>query len=132
MQRLSLDKAVIRVRDIARMCRFCDEVLGLPLLLGTPASAIFELGTDARGHTQVVMLIASDLPEAPRHLMLEASAMEFAGTCPKLCRHGARLFDDRTRSAPDCGWRILSCTIPEGHRLQVVSIDPGRCLRPCS
>ncbi|SDM12184.1 hypothetical protein SAMN05661010_03408 [Modicisalibacter muralis] len=127
MQRLSLDKAVMRVRDLVAMQAFCSEVVGLPLLLSSTRSATFELGSDARGHTQVLMLIVGDGVDAPQRLTLETSDDDFPAVCRRLHRHGARLFESENSSAPGCAWRVLSCQAPEGHQLNVVSIDPRRC-----
>lgn len=127
MQRLSLDKAVIRVRDLAAMQTFCNEVLDLPLLLSSTTSATFELGSDARGYTQVLMLIAGDGVDAPSRLTLEISDDDFPAICRQLRQHGAKLHESENSSAPGCAWRILSCQAPEGHHLHVVSIDPRRC-----
>ncbi|MEC9482719.1 MAG: hypothetical protein UMU75_05245 [Halomonas sp.] len=131
MQRLSLDRGVLKVRDLAGMKVFCSDVLRLPLILASPTTALFELGTDSRGHSQVMMLIADAQGEPPRPLSLEVNEAEFPDICHRLCQHGARLFQSENSSAPGCAWRILSCAAPEGHRLIVVSIDPMRC-RPAS
>jgi len=127
MQRLSLDRAVLRVRDLAAMRAFCCDVLRLPLLLSSATTATFELGSDARDHTQVLLLIADDASDAPRRLTLEVSDDEFPALCRHLRRHGAQLYESENSSAPGCAWRVLSCPAPGGHRLQVVSIDPRRC-----
>ncbi|GKW49388.1 hypothetical protein [Halomonas sp. NCCP-2165] len=127
MQRLSLEEAVLRLRELGPMEQFCTKVLRLPLILRTARSAIFELGSDERGHTQVLMLL-EDTPEAsPRELTLEVSEDEFPAACGQLTRHGARLFESEGSYAPGCAWRILYCPLPEGHRLRVISIDPRRC-----
>ncbi|HET8791657.1 MAG TPA: VOC family protein, partial [Modicisalibacter sp.] len=125
--RLSLNSAVIRVRDLAVMQTFCSEVLGLPLLLSATSAATFELGSDARGHSQVLMLIAGDGVDAPNRLTLEISDDDFPAICRQLRRHGATLYESENSSARGCAWRVLSCQAPEGHHLQVVSIDPRRC-----
>ena len=127
MQRLSLDRAVIRVHDLAAMQTFCSEALGLPLLLSSMTSATFELGSDARGYTQVLMLIAGDGVDASNRLTLEVSDADFPAICRQLRRHGAKLYESENSSAPGCAWRVLICQSPEGHRLQVVSIAPRRC-----
>ncbi|GEK48079.1 hypothetical protein PRZ61_17800 [Halomonas pacifica] len=127
MQRLSLEDAVLRLRELGPMEQFCTKVLRLPLILRTARSAIFALGSDERGHTQVLMLL-EDTPEAsPRELTLEVSEDEFPAACGQLTRHGARLFESEGSYAPGCAWRILHCSLPEGHRLRVISIDPRRC-----
>lgn len=128
MQRLSLDTSVLRVRELSAMRDFCREVLQLPLLLETAASVTFELGSDARGHTQVLMLLADAEADAPRHLTLEVSRDDFPATCRHLRTKGALLFQSENSSAPGCAWRILTCQAPEGHRLIVVGIDPERCM----
>ncbi|GGY03588.1 hypothetical protein GCM10007160_34210 [Litchfieldella qijiaojingensis] len=130
MQRLSLDRAVLQVHDLDAMARFCSEVLVLPLLLRTTTGATFELGTDEDGHTQVMMLLAADQPSPPRRMTLEVSDAEFPATCEHLRRHGATLFESEGSSAPGCAWRVLHCQMPEGHHLQVISIDPRRCAPP--
>ncbi|WP_136068341.1 VOC family protein [Modicisalibacter radicis] len=127
MQRLSLGKSVLRVKDLAAMREFFTHVLRLPMLLQSTTTAVFELGTDIRGHTQVLMLISGDGADAPQHLTLEVSDDQFPATCEHLRAQGAALFESDNSSAPGCAWRILACQAPEGHRLQVVSIDPGRC-----
>lgn len=127
MQRLSLDTSVLRVCDLDAMRDFCSEALHLPLLLDAADSAIFELGTDTRGHTQVLMLQRSAIADAPRRLTLEVADEDFPATCRHLSRYGARLFQSENSSAPGCAWRILTCPAPEGHLLLVVSIDPRRC-----
>ncbi|MFC3284206.1 VOC family protein [Litchfieldella rifensis] len=127
MQRLSLDKAVFEVRDLDAMQRFCQEVLNLVLLLRTPRGATFELGADEYGHTQVLMLLAAERPSPPRRMTLEVTDEEFPGVCERLRRHGATLFESEGSSAPGCAWRVLHCEMPEGHHLQVISIDPRRC-----
>lgn len=127
MQRLSLDKAVLQVRDLDAMARFCREVLALRQLLRTANGATFELGIDERGHTQVLMLLAADAPSAPRRMTLEVTDEEFPATCEQLRQHGATLFESEGSSAPGCAWRVLHCRMPEGHHLQVISIDPRRC-----
>lgn len=127
MQRLSLGRAVLRVPELAPMRDFCRTVLGLPLLLQSSSTVIFELGSDARGHAQVLMLIAGDGVDAPQTLALEVAETQFPATCEHLRRHGATLFESEHSSSPGCAWRILSCQAPGGHRLQVVSIDPSRC-----
>lgn len=127
MQRLSLDRAVLQVRDLDAMVRFCFDVLALPLLLRTSNGATFELGTDERGYTQILMLLAADDPSPPRRMTLEVSDTEFPTTCDHLRRHGATLFESEGSSAPGCAWRVLHCRMPEGHHLQVISIDPRRC-----
>ncbi|GHC37112.1 VOC family protein [Aidingimonas halophila] len=127
MQRLSLDRAVLHVRDLDRMVAFCHEVLALPLLLHTPWGATFEVGTDERDHTQVLMLLADETPSEPRQMTLEVADNEFQATCEHLRHHGATLFESEGSSAPGCAWRVLYCSMPEGHQLQVVTIDPRRC-----
>ncbi|WP_148255239.1 hypothetical protein [Aidingimonas lacisalsi] len=127
MQRLSLDRAVLQVRDLGTMVHFCRDILALPLLLLTDTGATFELGTDERGHTQVLMLLASETSSEPRRMTLEVADSEFPSTCAHLRRHGASLFESEGSSAPGCAWRVLHCNMPEGHQLQVVAIDPSRC-----
>ncbi len=127
MQRLSLGKPVLRVKDLAAMREFFTGVLRLPLLLQSATTAVFELGSDTRGHTQVLMLVSGDGADAPQQLTLEVSDEQFPATCEHLRAQGAALFESDNSSAPGCAWRILACQAPEGHRLQVVSIDPGRC-----
>ena len=132
MQRLSLDKATLRVRDLDAQLPIFRELL--PLLVATPTGAVFELGTDARGHTQVLMLVKSDTPSSPRRMTLEVADGDFPPVCERLIALGARLYQSQGSSAPGCAWRVLSCPLPEGHHLQVVTIDPRRCapasLRP--
>ncbi|MCG7601883.1 hypothetical protein MHM84_19235 [Halomonas sp. McH1-25] len=127
MQRLSLDTGILRVRDLDAMKAFCIDMLRLPVLLETATSVTFELGTDARGQTQVFMLLSDDHADAPRRLTLEVSDQEFSPLCEHLRQRGAHLFQSEDSSAPGCAWRILSCNAPEGHRLIVVGIDPTRC-----
>lgn len=127
MQRLSLERAVVQVRDLDAMVTFCTDILALPLLLKTASGATFELGTDEHGHTQVLMLLASDMPSTPQRMTLEVNADEFPETCARLTHHGAHLFESEGSSAPGCAWRVLRCKMPEGHHLQVVAIDPSRC-----
>lgn len=125
MQRLSLDKATLRVRDLDAQIQVFRELL--PLLLATPTGAVFELGTDDRGHTQVLMLVQSDTPSSPRRMTLEVPDADFPLLCQRLTARGARLYQSQGSSAPGCAWRVLSCPLPEGHYLQVVTIDPRRC-----
>ncbi|WP_136255892.1 VOC family protein [Onishia niordana] len=125
MQRLSLDKATLRVRDIDAQVHVFREVL--PLLLATPTGAVFELGTDVRGNTQVLMLVKSDNPSPPRRMALEVPNTDFARLCERLIAHGAHLYQSQGSSAPGCAWRVLSCPLPEGHYLQILAIDPSRC-----
>lgn len=127
MQRLSLDRAVLEVKDMEAMSRFCRDVLALRPLVHTKTGATFELGTDARGHTQVVMLLASDTSTPPRRMTLEVTDEEFPATCQQLRNHGATLFESEGSSAPGCALRVIHCQMPEGHHLQVISIDPRRC-----
>ncbi|MCH4564476.1 MULTISPECIES: VOC family protein [Halomonas] len=127
MQRLSLDRAVLEVRDLDAMQRFCEEVLRLPRLVRSATGATFELGRDAGGNVQVMMLIAAETPSPPRRLTLEVSGEEFPATCAQLLAHGARLFESEGSAARGCAWRVLHCRMPEGHHLQVVAIDPSRC-----
>jgi hypothetical protein len=127
MQRLSLDTGILRVRDLSAMKAFCIDMLRLPVLLETATAVTFELGMDARGHTQVFMLLADEHADTPRRLTLEVSDKEFPPLCEHLRQRGAHLFQSEDSSAPGCAWRILSCNAPEGHRLIVVGIDPTRC-----
>lgn len=125
MQRLSLDKATLRVRDLDALTLAFGELL--PLLIATPTGAIFELGSDARGHTQVLMLVKSATPSPPRRMTLEVPDADFPALCERLTARGARLYQSQGSSSPGCAWRVLSCPLPEGHHLQVVTIDPRRC-----
>ncbi|MGB8714555.1 MAG: hypothetical protein WCD50_15705 [Onishia taeanensis] len=125
MQRLSLDKATLRVCDLDALTQVFAELL--PLLLATPTGAVFELGSDARGHTQVLMLVKGATPSLPRRMTLEVPDADFAALCERMTSRGARLYQSQGSSSPGCAWRVLSCPLPEGHHLQVVTIDPRRC-----
>lgn len=127
MQRLSLDASILRVQDLNTMKAFWADMLRLPVLLETATSVTFELGTDARGQTQVFMLLADEPADTPRRLTLEVSDKEFPPLCEHLRQRGAYLFQSKGSNAPGCAWRILSCNAPEGHRLVIVGIDPTRC-----
>lgn len=125
MQRLSLDKSTLRVRDLDALTQVFGELL--PLLIATPTGAVFELGSDARGHTQVLMLVKSETPSLPRRMTLEIPDADFPALCERMTARGARLYQSQGSSSPGCAWRVLSCPLPEGHHLQVVTIDPRRC-----
>ncbi len=127
MQRLSLDTGILRVRNLAAMKAFWVDMLRLPVLVETDSAVTFELGMDTRGHTQVFMLLADEQADTPRHLTLEVTDREFPIFCEHLRQRGAHLFQSEDSSAPGCGWRILCCNAPEGHRLIIIGIDPTRC-----
>ncbi|MHB0777318.1 VOC family protein [Halomonas sp. WWR20] len=127
MQRLSLGESVLRVLDLDGMQQFFSNTLGLELLLRTPTAACYELGQHANGNSQVLMIIANGLRTPSQHLSLEVSADEFDALRPRLCEGGAHLFEGLHSASRSCAWRVLRCSLPEGHSVAVASIDPRRC-----
>ncbi|GAB2778245.1 hypothetical protein GCM10027040_00590 [Halomonas shantousis] len=127
MQRLSLGASVLRVLDLDGMQRVFSDTLGLELLLQTPTATCYELGRHANGNSQVLMLIADTLPAPAQHVTLEVAVDEFDMLSPRLLASGAHLFEGLHSASRSCAWRVLRCTLPEGHSLAVASIDPRRC-----
>lgn len=132
MQHLSLEPSAVEVQNLQAMHEVFSEVLGLRRLVHTASGMTFELGTDADGHTHVLMLLAASIPVTPRMFSIEVTNDEFGGLCQRLEYHRHLLENIHIQQATNsmshqCAWRVATCRLPEGHYLRLAAIDPRRC-----
>ncbi|MGQ7249081.1 hypothetical protein ACUN9Y_17345 [Halomonas sp. V046] len=136
MQWLSLEPAVLEVKDLGAMAEAVERLLGLKRLVTTPTGVTFELAASHRASAgnppQVMMLVAGVGPYPPRTLSLEVDSRDYATLRQRLITaeepgNGVTSWESDNSLSPGCAWRVIWCRLPEGHRLRIAAIDPRRC-----
>jgi catechol-2,3-dioxygenase len=120
----------LRVRDLAAMRAFYEEVVGLEVLGTFPHTAFFRIADGVAGHTQVLALFdRSPLPadEEPSHARTTLDHLAFGIALEEYAAERARLaglgLAVRTAEHAWVHWRSLYVSDPEGNVVEWVCYD---------
>ena len=112
------------------MQRFCEQVIGLPLLTRVPNYAFFKTADGYRGHTQVLALFDRSKSVGFRRMDTATSTIDHMGFEIPLAD-----FADELKRLKDLGlqvetaehawvhWRSLYVSDPEGNQVELVCYD---------
>jgi catechol-2,3-dioxygenase len=127
----ALGEIALRVRDLASMQTFYEEIIGLELLKRFEHAAFLKIADGYGGHTQVLALF--DRSAQPGytglnretttvdHIAFEIALSDFEAEKKRLEQAGVAV---TTAEHSWVHWRSLYVTDPEGHEVEFVCYDP--------
>ena len=125
-----LGEIALRVRDLAAMRAFYEQVVGLEFMQAFPDAVFFRIAEGAEGHTQILALF--DRSATPSyhglsreqttldHLAFAISVRDFAA---ELARLGGLGLEVTTTEHAWVHWRSLYFADPEGNLVEFVCYD---------
>lgn len=126
----ALGEIALRVRDLDKMQRFYEDIVGLQLLRRFPNAAFFRIADGYAGHTQILALFdRSDQPDRSPpdaqhstidHIALTIALEDHEPEKQRLQNLGLQV---RTAEHAWVHWRSLYVTDPEGNNVEWVCYD---------